>query len=106
MGLQDEPGWQVEFSAADAYGVVARVPFEHITDTGEMGFIVRRSAAGNSWAEKDGGDRFVPFYHLDNEGQLHIWLMQEDGRVYYSPRDVDRVPRIVKAQIDEEKVIR
>lgn len=101
----EEPGWQVDFSAADAYGVVARVAFDNITDLGEMGFVVRRSAAGNPWAEKDGGDRFVPFYHLDNDGQLHIWLMQQDRRVYYSPRDVDRVPRIVKAQIDEEKVI-
>ena len=61
---------------------------------------------GSPWAEKDGEeDRFVPLYRLDDVGNLHIWLMQSDGRVYYSPRDVDRTPRITRARIDEDRVI-
>lgn len=101
-----EAGRQVDFSAADVFGVVARVEIPQVTDAVDVGFVIRRSVGGNPWAEKDGeGDRFVPLYHLDDEGSLHIWLMQGDQRIYYSPRDVDRTPRIVRAQIEEEKVI-
>lgn len=102
----NEPGREVGFTAADAFGVVGRVEFSQITDAEEVGFVIRRSVGGNPWAEKDGeGDRFVSLYHLDGEGNLHIWLMQDDARVYLSPRDVDRTPKIVRAQIDEEQVI-
>ncbi len=101
-----EPGRQVDFSAADAFGVLARVDLQQVTDAGELGLIIRRSVVGSPWAEKDGEeDRFVPLYRLDDEGNLHIWLMQSDGRVYYSPRDVDRTPRITRARIDEDRVI-
>lgn len=101
-----EPGKQVDFTAADAYGATARIELHQVTDALDVGFVVRRSAGGNQWAEKDGDeDRFVPLYHLDEEGNLHIWLMQGRLRVYYSPRDVDRTPRIVRAQIDDDRVI-
>ena len=65
----NEPGREVGFTAADAFGVVGRVEFSQITDAEEVGFVIRRSVGGNPWAEKDGeGDRLFPSI---------IWMVRE-----------------------------
>lgn len=102
-----EPGRSVEFVGEDEYGYVARTILRQQTDGGELGFVLRRSILGHSWASKDGSrDRYLPFYRADHDGKLEVWLMQGDSKIYYQAEDVDRKPRLVRALLDDVNLIR
>ena len=96
-----EPGRALEFAGTGAYGPVAKTVLKQQTDGSELGFLLRKSVPGESWAEKDGADRFLPLYWANDQGQLAVWLMQDDPRIYYSEGDVDRTPRLLRASLED-----
>ncbi|NMB00272.1 MAG: type I pullulanase [Firmicutes bacterium] len=101
-----EQGSALEFTAGDAFGAVARLVLQEQTDASGLGFVLRRSVLGNAWLEKDGGDRELPFFRASEEGKLQVWLMQDDPRIYYLEKDVDREPKIILATLDGVQTIR
>ncbi len=61
----------------------------------------------NAWLQKDGSDRWLPFYRTDERGRLSIWLLQGDPKIYYEQEDVDRTPpSMTRAVIEDLNVIR
>lgn len=100
-----EPGRSLEFVSSDTYGSVARTVLKQQTDGSALGFVLRKSVLGESWARRDGGDRCIPLYWTSAEGKLAIWLMQEDPRIYWSDRDVDRTPRVTMASLEDVQTI-
>ena len=101
-----EPGRSIEFTEDDAYGAVARTVLRQQTDATDLGFLLRKSTSEESWAQKDGGDRFLPLYHASLDGKLDVYLMQEDHHIYYQAEDVDREARIERASLDDVQTIR
>ncbi|HHY16201.1 MAG TPA: type I pullulanase, partial [Firmicutes bacterium] len=76
------------------------------TDGGGLGFVLRKSSIKNAWLQKDGSDRWLPFYRTDERGRLSIWLLQGDPKIYYEQGDVDRTPSMTRAVIEDLNVIR
>lgn len=102
----NEPGRTLPFVAGDAFGHVARTVLKQQTDGGELGFVLRKNIGGDEWAEKDCEDRFIPLYWTSDDGELDVWLMQEDHHIYYSAEDVDRTPRLTTASLEDVQTIR
>ena len=101
-----EPGRAIEFVGQDAFGCTARTVLKQQTDAGELGFLLRKSVVGENWAERDGGERFLPFYFASAAGTLEVWLMQDDRHIYYQAEDVDRTPRLEVASLEDPQTIR
>ncbi len=101
-----EPGRALEFVGSDAYGQVARAVLKQQTDGSDLGFVLRKSVVGKSWALKDGGDRFIPLYWTKEDGTLAVWLMQDDPAIHWSAGDVDRTPRVTKASLEDVQTLR
>jgi pullulanase len=101
-----EPGRSLEFVGSDAYGHVARTVLKQQTDGDSLGFILRKSVLGQSWACKDGEDRQIPLYWTKEDGTLEVWLMQGDPHIYWNADDVDRTPRLTKAVLEDVQTLR
>lgn len=87
-------------------GRVARTTFESLQGQNSIGIIVRKSIVGDEWAAKDvEHDRFIPLFRSDQEGNIEVWLMQNDPIIYYRASDLDRSPRLVAALIDDPNTI-
>lgn len=101
-----EPGRQVNFVTEDDFGLVGRTVFYQKTDASDLGMVLRKSVSGSDWYSKDGrADRIIPLYRADDQGHLHIWLMQDDPKVYYRKEDVNRSPSIIQAALDDVRLI-
>lgn len=101
------PGRQVDFTASDEFGAVARLTLKQQSDAGELGLIVRRSAPGLPWAAKDGlKDRYIPLYFSSDRGGLEVWLMQDDPRIYFREADVDRTPKLTLAALEDTSAMK
>lgn len=54
----------------------------------KVGLIVRRSEAGNEWAEKNTPDDL--FVTKFPQGKAEIWIVQGDPKIYYSESDIPK----------------
>lgn len=106
MWVEGQEGFGIEFTHEDDFGKVAVVPFTGLHDVSSLGIIVRRSTPSNAWAQKDvEHDRFIPLFRADEEGQIEVWLMEKDARLYYRLEDIDLDPRFISAVIDDTRLI-
>ena len=106
MWAGNQGGRSVSFIKEDETGLTANTTFDDLTNVTSLGIIVRKSVPGNDWAAKDvEQDRFIPLFRSDRDGNIEVWLMQNDPVVYYREEDLDRSPRIVTALLDEPNVI-
>ncbi|HBG08572.1 MAG: type I pullulanase [Limnochordia bacterium] len=106
MWVDGREGFGIEFTEEDDFGKIAVVPFTDLQDATSLGIIVRRSTATNAWAQKDvEHDRFIPLFRADEQGQIEVWLMEKDARLYYRYEDIDLDPRFISAVIDEPRLI-
>ena len=93
MWVDGREGFGIEFTEEDDFGKIAVVPFTDLQDATSLGIIVRRSTATNAWAQKDvEHDRFIPLFRADEQGQIEVWLMEKDARLYYRYEDIDLDP--------------
>ena len=100
-----EPGRTLEFAKSGAFGRIAQTVLKQQTDSSDLGFLLRKSVSDNSWAQKEGGDRFIPLYWADDQGRLSVWLLQDDPRIYRQAEDADRTPRLVRAVLEDVRTI-
>lgn len=95
---EGKDGAQYEFAETDDFGVICKFGMEA---TANIGFIVKL----NGWDKKDcGGDRFIPTSHAV-DGNLEVWLVEEDQTIYYDINDVDLSPKFLGASFETTKRI-
>ncbi|WP_052474667.1 type I pullulanase [Jeotgalibacillus soli] len=92
-------GQPVAFTGEDQFGKVAQVTLSGLNSITQLGMIVRKSAGGNDWADREFNDRFIT--KIKEDGSVEIWLVQGEEGIYYNPNHIDQAPRIVRAAIDE-----
>lgn len=93
------------FTGTDDYGVYAEIPFEdnNLDTSTTLGVIV---AVLPSWSRKDVDlDRFIDISQKDDEGNVHIYLVQNTEEIYYNIDDVDLGDRINFVQFVSETEI-
>lgn len=106
MWKEGQEGLGIEFTNEDDFGKIAVATFEDMGEISSLGIIVRKSTPTNAWAQKDvEQDRFIPVFRADENGQIEVWLMEKDARLYYRYEDLDLEPRFISALIDEPRLI-
>lgn len=105
-----EKGVKRDFTASDDFGKIAEYTFHNDSGIKDPKFIVRYSMQGKDWVAKDPGegDRSIPAkaITLSQDGQtgnVEIWLMQGDGRVYLSPNVINTKANAFSADITSLK---
>ncbi|MCI3922350.1 type I pullulanase [Paenibacillus sp. TRM 82003] len=85
------------FDGADAFGAAATATLPHMDGATKIGVLLRRSAEGDDWAEREADDRYVE--ELDAGGAAEVWIVQGDPRLYFD-RELAmrrRRPRVTEA---------
>jgi len=98
-------GKQYNFTGTDDYGVYVEIDFSEsdLSSSTEIGVIV---ATLPSWAKKDVGvDRFIDLTNVDEEGNVHVYLVQNTEEIYYEASAVDLGDRINFVQFTDDNVI-
>ncbi len=97
-------GAQYFFEETDDFGVVAEIPIEgnDFEDSTEAGIIVR---GVDDWTKDIDADRFIDMSQKDDDGNLHIYLVENTVDIYYSEDDVDAGDRIMQSQFTSDDTI-
>jgi len=98
-------GAQYEFDNTDEYGVYAEIPIgsSDFADSTEIGVIV---AMLPGWDAKDiDVDRYIDMTQTDEDGNIHVYLVQNTVEIYYERDQVDLGDRINFVQFTDETVI-
>ncbi|HZG79041.1 MAG TPA: pullulanase-associated domain-containing protein, partial [Paenibacillus sp.] len=92
------PGAAYPLAGRDAFGAYAEVDLEHTASSTRIGLLLRRSADGDDWADREVGyDRYVE--EVDETGFAEVWVVEGDERLYADAELARRRrhPRIVEA---------
>jgi len=92
------------FTEDDSYSKVATVDLAtHELDTStKLGFIVKKG----DWVEKDiSSDRYIDMTSPNLDGEVHIYLVQNNPNVYYTEAEADTSNKILTATFDDEDTI-
>ncbi len=99
IGNKDGQGYP--FVESD-FGRVSTMAYNNIGTDDKIGFIIRKS----DWSQKDWeSDRFINKVYANNDGLINAYVVQGEGTVYYSEKDVVKDPKITSAKIDTLKDI-
>jgi pullulanase len=95
-------GVQYFFDGQDDYGMVAEIPLVgDLAGATQTGIIVRTA----DWGKDVATDRFVDLTNPDEEGDIHIYLVQNTEEIYYDIDDVDLGDRINFVQFTDDRTI-
>lgn len=84
------------------FGRVSTMSYDNVGTDDNIGFIIRKS----DWSQKDWeSDRFINKVYANNDGLINAYVVQGEGTVYYSEKDVVKDPKITWAKIDTLKDI-
>lgn len=84
-------GKAYEFNSKDDYGSVASYTLNNMKGIGGIGVIVRKP----DWSAKDvDADRTINLAYADKEGNLDVYLLQNDSKLYYDESQVDKSEKI------------
>jgi len=96
----EKEGKQIEFTEDTNFG--KRATYTINSGSGNLfdkiGFIVRHSTSDSDWENKDGGDRFIT--KVGKDGNVEVWIVQGQNRIYYDRAGVDITRKITKATMD------
>lgn len=88
-----------DFSKVDKYGRYAEFYIEKGENLTDLGIRVYR---GN-WTDKDiDMNRYIPVSKIDENGNIEAYLLQEDDKIAYKRADVEDLPKILKAHIEDK----
>ena len=87
----------------DSFGKVLRLDLNetNMADSTRIGVIVR----DNDWAKDVEQDRFIDLSNPNAQGEVHVWLVQNDPEIYYSLEDADVSHQILNATFADEEQI-
>ena len=97
-------GQGYNFDGTDDYGAISTITLSNtnLVDSTTIGIIVRL----NEWEAKDiGADRHIDMTNPNTEGEVHIWLIQDDPTIYYTAEDADTSDRVLTATFSDENTI-
>ncbi len=96
-------GATYNFSGTDDYGSVATIPFDgnNLGDSDTIGIIVKQS----DWTKDVGIDRFIDMTNPNTEGEVHIWLIQDDANIYYTAEEADTSDRVLQSTFSDANTI-
>ena len=84
-----QEGYGYPFVNSDEFGQVAKINLKDLNQIEKIGFIIRKG----EWSEKDiDKDRFIDLtkaVEVNGKKQLHVYLLQGEEMVYYTP-DIDK----------------
>ena len=84
-----QEGYGYPFVNSDEFGQVAKINLKDLNQIENIGFIIRKG----EWSEKDiDKDRFIDLtkaVEVNGKKQLHVYLLQGEEMVYYTP-DIDK----------------
>ncbi|WP_309118395.1 type I pullulanase [Paenibacillus sp.] len=95
------------FGERDAFGARCVVDLHDMAGVTRIGFLLRRSAGGDDWAEREvGHDRYVE--ELDERDAAEVWVVEGDERLYTDAELAwrRRRPRVVEATMTSPRTIR
>ncbi|QLY39684.1 type I pullulanase [Hujiaoplasma nucleasis] len=98
-------GKQYNLTQTDDYGVYLEIDYatSPIAGSTTIGVIVAQLP---SWSKKDIGiDRFIDLSNVDEEGNVHVYLVQNTEEIYYDADEVDLGDRINFVQFTDESEI-
>jgi len=96
---EDSEGQEYDFIGEDAYGAWAQVSFDALSETKQIGFLVK---IGDWEAGEVSEDRFLDLSHV-KDGKLDVYILQNDSNVYYAPEEI---PQSIRAFLDSFTEIR
>ena len=100
-GLVVKDGQGYPFVESD-FGRVSTMAYNNVGTDDKIGFIIRKS----DWSQKDWeSDRFINKVYANNDGLINAYVVQGEGTIYYSEKDVVKDPKITSAKIDTLKDI-
>ncbi|WP_244834032.1 type I pullulanase [Clostridium sp. BJN0001] len=95
----DSDGAGYGFAKSDKYGQIAEVIKSDVKGKKSISFIVRKG--GDSWTEKDTDiDRSVDLAYANNKGEINIYLVQGDEKVYTTPDQPIKKTEITSLKIE------
>lgn len=96
-------GQDIEFDETDDYGVYASINLNGTVSS--VGIIVA-VINGTTWGAKDiDVDRYVDLTTYDENGDVHVYLVQNTVDIYYDINDVDLGDRIDFVQFTDQTII-
>ena len=99
IGNKDGQGYP--FVESD-FGRVSTMAYNNVGTDDKIGFIIRKS----DWSQKDWeSDRFINKVYANNDGLINAYVVQGEGTIYYSEKDVVKDPKITSAKIGTLKDI-
>ncbi|RIE03124.1 type I pullulanase [Cohnella faecalis] len=100
---EGKDGASYPLNGEDEYGKYAEFTVPNTKDSKRIGFVLRLSDASSDWANREFSDRFIE--KINDDGTAEIWIAQNQEPVYYKDYYVDKSPKIIKAQLDDARVI-
>ncbi len=103
---QNEPdsgdGQAYDFNGEDDFGQVLTLDLSSTNMAGatRIGFIVRT----NNWDKDVAEDRFVDL-EFDENGEMHIYLVQDTAEIFYSLDTVDTTAKIMSARFLDDNTV-
>ncbi|MFD0705037.1 type I pullulanase [Alloscardovia venturai] len=98
-----------QFTDTDDFGKIATYTQKSSSAISLSQFIVRKSADGNDWADREeasgsqSGDRTIPWSAIsvngDGTASAQVWVHSGDGVTYTNPEYIDMSHKITHAQI-------
>lgn len=86
----------------DSYGNYAEFYIDRSERLSKLGIIIKR----NNWAERDIYiNRFIDVTRVDENGELNVYLLQDEEKIVYREEDIDRSSKILKAYLSEDNRI-
>lgn len=100
----DGGGQRFNFTGDDDFGKVLTVELDGTILEGatSVGFIVSTP----SWEKDVNSNRYVDVTKFDENGDVHIYLVQNNPTVYFSADDVDRSNRVFWAYFSDENTVK
>ncbi|MDA3932564.1 MAG: type I pullulanase [Tenericutes bacterium] len=99
----DSEGAQYFFEGEDDFGVHSAVPIEgnFLEGATSIGIIVR----DDDWGKDVNMDRFIDMSTPDENGDVHVYLVENTVEIAYSEDDVNMGDRINSSQFTDETII-
>jgi pullulanase len=97
-------GLSYAFNGEDGFGKVLTQTLTgtNMENSTKVGFIIRKG----EWVEKDvDQDRFIDLTNPNEDGEVHVFLVQNNPIVFYSLEDADIAHKILSAAFIDENTI-
>lgn len=101
-------GVAYKYNGEDSFGKVLtqQLAGTNLEGSTRIGVISRRGDSGKDWVEKDiDVDRFIDMTNPNEQGEVHVYLVQNDATIYYDLSNADISHKILSAAFIDDDTI-